>query len=203
MIGALALLVVLIGSGFAVHESLSRDDARGQVGTAPPVSPAIEARWGVRVSHVGVSADGGLVDVRFVVLDPDRALALLGDALLQHAVHVVEDGDVTRLRLLELRPPPLQLPFDVALVATELVQAHGLDVDVMEESQRVHQRLTRSATGGLVEMGGGGPIRSLDHRINDGGVESGAGCVTGAGGVDGRVCCAEQARDRRSTAARS
>jgi hypothetical protein len=45
----------------------------------PPISPAIEAKWGVRVTQIGVSADGGLVDVRFVVLDPDRALAMLGD----------------------------------------------------------------------------------------------------------------------------
>jgi hypothetical protein len=105
VIGALALLVVLIGSGFAVHESLSRDDARGQVGTAPPVSPAIEARWGVRVSHVGVSADGGLVDVRFVVLDPDRALALLGDATETNIPVLIAEGSGAVVRSAALMPP--------------------------------------------------------------------------------------------------
>lgn len=42
-----------------------------------PTSPAVEERWGVRVSHVGVTGDGGLVEVRFVVLDGDKALALM------------------------------------------------------------------------------------------------------------------------------
>ena len=48
-----------------------------RVGTVP-ASPAIEATYGVRFSRIGVIADGGLVDVRFQVLDPDRAQPLLG-----------------------------------------------------------------------------------------------------------------------------
>lgn len=44
-----------------------------------PTSPAVEERWGIRVSHVGVSGDGGLVEVRFVVLDSDKALALMDE----------------------------------------------------------------------------------------------------------------------------
>lgn len=42
-----------------------------------PTSPAIEARWGVRVTQIGVTADGGLVDFRFVVLDADKALDMM------------------------------------------------------------------------------------------------------------------------------
>ncbi|MBI5304499.1 MAG: hypothetical protein HY868_20365 [Chloroflexi bacterium] len=42
-----------------------------------PVSPEIEERWGVRISQIGVTADGGLVDFRFIVIDPDKALAML------------------------------------------------------------------------------------------------------------------------------
>ncbi len=49
--------------------------AAGQV----PVNPAIEAKWGVRVTRVAVTADGGIVDMRFIVLDPDKALAMMQD----------------------------------------------------------------------------------------------------------------------------
>lgn len=38
-----------------------------------PQSAAMEARWGVRFSQVAVTADGGLVDLRYVVLDEARA----------------------------------------------------------------------------------------------------------------------------------
>ncbi len=44
---------------------------------AIPINPAIEAKWGVRVTQIGVTADGGMVDFRYLVLDPDKALALV------------------------------------------------------------------------------------------------------------------------------
>ena len=47
--------------------------------TIMPISSAIEEQWGVRVTQIGVTADGGLVDFRFMVLDPDKALATLQD----------------------------------------------------------------------------------------------------------------------------
>jgi hypothetical protein len=42
-----------------------------------PLNPAVEAKWGLRVSQVAVTADGGLVDFRFVVLDPDKVAELM------------------------------------------------------------------------------------------------------------------------------
>ncbi|MFI5042096.1 MAG: hypothetical protein ACHQNA_09655 [Acidimicrobiales bacterium] len=38
-----------------------------------PVSPAVEATWGIRVTQVAATADGGLVDFRFIVLNADKA----------------------------------------------------------------------------------------------------------------------------------
>ena len=43
-----------------------------------PSSSAIEEKYGVRFTLVGVTADGGMVDVRYRVLDPDKAMALMG-----------------------------------------------------------------------------------------------------------------------------
>ncbi|WP_147268869.1 hypothetical protein [Sphaerisporangium album] len=45
-----------------------------------PAAPDVEQRYGVRFTMVGVTADHGLLDVRFIVLDPDRAAAMLSDA---------------------------------------------------------------------------------------------------------------------------
>jgi hypothetical protein len=45
----------------------------------PPPS-ALEAQYGIQVAHVGLTASGGLVDVRFKVLDAAKAKALLGNA---------------------------------------------------------------------------------------------------------------------------
>jgi hypothetical protein len=46
-----------------------------QAGEPPPVVNAagLVRRSGVRVSHVAISGDGGLVDLRFIAVDPDTA----------------------------------------------------------------------------------------------------------------------------------
>lgn len=49
----------------------------GPLPATTPINPEIEARWGIRITQVGVTADGGLIDVRYIVLDADKALGLL------------------------------------------------------------------------------------------------------------------------------
>jgi hypothetical protein len=44
----------------------------------PPPS-ALETQVGIQIVHVGPTASGGLVDLRFKVLDAAKARALLGD----------------------------------------------------------------------------------------------------------------------------
>lgn len=44
----------------------------------PPPS-ALETQHGIQVTHIGLSASGGLVDCRFKVLDAVKAKALLGN----------------------------------------------------------------------------------------------------------------------------
>lgn len=42
-----------------------------------PVDAAtLEEQWGVQVKQIGVTADGGLIDFRLVVVNPDKALPL-------------------------------------------------------------------------------------------------------------------------------
>jgi hypothetical protein len=44
-----------------------------------PTNPAIEEKWGIRIKQIGVTADGGLVDFRFVVLDPEKARNMMSN----------------------------------------------------------------------------------------------------------------------------
>lgn len=72
-------LLVPLGTVAVVGAFLAAHDSRGA--TAPtvlapvPHNAAVELRFGIRISQVAVTAGGGMVDVRYVVLDPDRALA--------------------------------------------------------------------------------------------------------------------------------
>lgn len=67
------VVAAAVGATIAIHAWSSGPAATG----ATPTNPAIEATWGIRVTHVAVTADGGLVELRFVVLDSDRALAMM------------------------------------------------------------------------------------------------------------------------------
>jgi len=44
-----------------------------------PVSPLIEEKYGVRVTLVGLSADNGLLDFRYQVLDPSKADQIMAE----------------------------------------------------------------------------------------------------------------------------
>jgi hypothetical protein len=42
---------------------------------------AIEQQWGIRVTMIGVTGDGGLIDFRYQVTDADKAQAFLGNSV--------------------------------------------------------------------------------------------------------------------------
>ncbi len=62
-------------------------------GGTMPHSQAIEATYGVEFYQVGLSGDGGLVDVRFRVLDASRAAPVLGH---QATIKMVVGNERTR-----------------------------------------------------------------------------------------------------------
>jgi len=70
-------VAVLIVLGMAVLGWTQRADA----GQKPkmPTSSKFESKSGIRITRISVVGDGGLVDVRFVVLDPQKAHRYLGD----------------------------------------------------------------------------------------------------------------------------
>ncbi|MBI5566323.1 MAG: hypothetical protein HY870_15600, partial [Chloroflexi bacterium] len=71
----IVLPILLIGAVFAARLMGTPDAAAGQsLATA-----ALEERWGIRIVRTTVTADGGLIDLRYQVIDPTRALGMLDD----------------------------------------------------------------------------------------------------------------------------
>ncbi|MEZ4656119.1 MAG: hypothetical protein R2911_00950 [Caldilineaceae bacterium] len=75
----LATVGLLIGiSGYFVFKAWHSEPApRAGAVTATP--DEVAARWGINVTMVGVTADGGMIDFRYRVLDEDKALNMLQD----------------------------------------------------------------------------------------------------------------------------
>ena len=69
LVAAAAIALLLVTSGLL---------RGGSTALAPvPLSADVEAKWGIRVTQVAVTADGGLVELRFVVLDSEKASAMM------------------------------------------------------------------------------------------------------------------------------
>jgi hypothetical protein len=70
---ALVALFLIAAAAFAALRPSS------PVSAEVPTSADIEAKWGVRPIMVAATADGGLVDFRFIALDPEKVAALMID----------------------------------------------------------------------------------------------------------------------------
>ncbi|WP_393174757.1 hypothetical protein [Nonomuraea marmarensis] len=71
-----AVAALAVAAGLVVLFALpDRTERRAEM----PASHEVEQQYGVRFTMVGVTADHGLLDVRFIVLDPDRATDMLSD----------------------------------------------------------------------------------------------------------------------------
>jgi hypothetical protein len=95
------LFTLVLGAVLGVRTAVARHPAAvtpaGAGLTAVPTSPAIEQRWGVRFTHVTILADGGVVELRYLALDPATAGRLHSGSLANLPVLVAEDsGKVVR-----------------------------------------------------------------------------------------------------------
>jgi hypothetical protein len=57
-----------------------------------PTNPQIEQEWGIRVTLVQLLADGGLVEIRYEVLNTDRANRLHADTSLDSIPAILVEG---------------------------------------------------------------------------------------------------------------
>lgn len=64
-------VVILAGGAFLGYRAWNASRAAGATDVA-----TMEERWGIRVTLIGVTADGGLIDFRYQVIDPDKAIEM-------------------------------------------------------------------------------------------------------------------------------
>ena len=90
IVPAVAIAVATAGA-FAVTTGLRADPAPLPKAGPPPVSAQIEAGYGLRFQRATMAVQGGLVDVRFVILDTVRAEPVIGH-LSRERVKLVDDA---------------------------------------------------------------------------------------------------------------
>jgi len=85
-LAALALVAILAVAGFSAYRAWAAP-ARESVSET-----VLEEKYGVRIRLVAVTADGGMVDFRYKVLDQNKAMALFGDHKQMPAVIDLDSG---------------------------------------------------------------------------------------------------------------
>jgi len=98
-------VVVAAGAAFAVVTGLRGGDAQAQLPAAgpAPVSAPIEAGYGLRFQRATLAMQGGLVDVRFTILDTLRAEPVIGH-LSRERVKLVDQATGTVLDTRTMTP---------------------------------------------------------------------------------------------------
>lgn len=95
IVGAL-VLPVIVAAGLS-YSAATTDLFAQKAADARLVSEAeLEAEYGIRVNLVAVTAGGGLIDLRFTVLDGDKASHVLHDADTLPQLLVASSGAVLR-----------------------------------------------------------------------------------------------------------
>jgi len=75
VVGALAALAVLAGRGWRPQASATRSDP-ASIAAGMPSSAQIEDRFGIRFTSAAITAGNGMIQLRYQVLDPQKAVAL-------------------------------------------------------------------------------------------------------------------------------
>jgi hypothetical protein len=82
---ATTLLPLVLAAGCAAQsaqgdaKAASAQPSKAAAAHTLPAPSALETQTGIQVAHVGLTAQGGLVDARFKVLDADKARKLLAN----------------------------------------------------------------------------------------------------------------------------
>lgn len=102
LVAATALLVITGGvvgvAGTRQPDKAPSANASAATSTQGVDTAVIQDRYGVRIDLVGLSALGGLVELRFTVLDADKAVALFHDDTARPTLMVQPSGEL-------LQPP--------------------------------------------------------------------------------------------------
>jgi hypothetical protein len=93
ILAALGAIALLIGGGWYYQQrSIAVPPAVVQTSTGYISNDQLEAQYGVRITLIGVSAVGGIVDFRYKLVDPAKAAALLHDPENAPVLTAVDSG---------------------------------------------------------------------------------------------------------------
>jgi hypothetical protein len=102
IVAAAALLATGLRTGTALYERYQTQQAERAaaqaVRTPMPTSPQIEQEWGVRVTLVQLLAAGGLVEIRYEVLNTDRANRLHADTSVDSIPFLLLEGSTKEIK---------------------------------------------------------------------------------------------------------
>jgi hypothetical protein len=91
--GFFAIIIIIMLVGFLAYQGWSsRSSATSLTEVGYASASVLEERYGIRVTLIGVTAAGGMVDFRFLVLDPQKALQLYNDPVKMPKLIAVEKG---------------------------------------------------------------------------------------------------------------
>jgi hypothetical protein len=102
----LALAAIVIIALLIAYQLANRPSTAASAANVIPAS-LLEERYGLRVNLIGVTAAGGLVDLRLKVLDAEKAKALLNDPKNFPAIKVA-NNDITLAASEDSRSQALQ-----------------------------------------------------------------------------------------------
>ena len=142
-----AALAIAVVAGYELSRSSDEADVQALVAGSPPLlsKAAFQAKVGVRITRVSVTGDGGLLDLRFQVLDP-RAAASIHDA----------------------STPPQLVDESTGVVVSQLLMGH-MHTGKMNPGQTYY--LLFNNPGNLVRRGGSVTVQLGSARLADVAVE--------------------------------
>ncbi len=92
---AIVLALLLSGAGYKAWRTHLASDVRN--GTTAVSTDGMAARYGIKVDLLAVTAAGGLVELRYQVVDPDKAAPLVHDPDLSPALVSESTGQTLRM----------------------------------------------------------------------------------------------------------
>lgn len=91
-LAAVALVIVVGFGGYKGWQELRQSSELARMAEMREAAAAqIEDEWGIRIIHVALVAEGGLLDLRYQVTDPDKAYDLF-DAVENIPRVIADDG---------------------------------------------------------------------------------------------------------------
>jgi hypothetical protein len=91
------LVAVLVLGGLAAKGWYDHRASDVRFGTTSVDTDGMAARYGIHVDMIAVTAAGGLVELRYQVVDPDKAIPLVHDRDLSPALVNEQTGETLRM----------------------------------------------------------------------------------------------------------